>query len=207
MRSLLAMLLVLGAGAVHAQGWYLGADAGVARLHVDRGALDGRLAALGVAGISSSLDRDSLAVRLHAGYELNRNFAIEIGYVNLGEATYNATSTVPANGRGEASAKAAGADVLARLIIPVTARLSPYLFAGGAYMQVRGSANGSVPGIAIVATRKVSDVVPVAGVGVEARLAPSISARLQWARYFDLGDSMIGRADVSMLSAGLSARF
>lgn len=207
MRSLLAVLIVLGASPVLGQGWYLGADAGVARLHVEQGALDSRVAAAGVSGIASTLDRDSFAVRVHAGYEINRNMAIEVGYVNLGEATYTVTSTVPASGRGEASAKASGAEVVARLIIPVTARVSPYLFAGGAYMQVRGSASGSVPGVAIVATRTISDVVPVAGVGVEARLAPSVSARLQWARYFDLGDSTIGRADVSMVSAGLSARF
>lgn len=207
MRLLFAVLCVVGANAAGAQGWYLGADVGVARLHVDRGALDARLGALGVSGIASSLDRDSLALRARGGYEMNRNLAIEAGYVNLGEATYTATSTVPANGRGEAPAKAAGVELVARLLVPVTARFTPYLLAGGAYMQVRGSVSGSVPGLALVATRKVSDVVPVAGLGVEARLAPSVAARLQWARYFDLGDATIGRADVTMISAGISTRF
>lgn len=212
MRAVFVVALVLLTGSALGQdraerAWYLSADAGVARLHVDRAALDARAAAAGVVVRSSSLDRDAFAFRVSGGYQINRNAAIEGGYVNLGRATYGVSASLPANGSGEATARAHGFEVLARLVLPISQGVAPYVMAGGAYMQVRAALSGSVPGIAVIAARTSADVVPVLGFGVEARLAPSVAARIQWARYFDIGDDAIGRANVSMLSAGVAARF
>src|SRR6266481_3432536 len=126
------------------QGWYGGLDLGYTRLGLSSGDVDGALANQGVAG-TSTLDTSDKSFGINGGYRINRNFAAEVAYENLGSYTYSSNTGVDTiNGKFKADALS-----LAGLgIYPFTPNWSVYGKAGLAHTSVNldaSSATGATP--------------------------------------------------------------
>src|ERR1700687_2854672 len=72
-------------------------------------------------GVTISCDDKDTAWRIFGGYQVNRNFAVELGYADLGKATASGiVSGVNVNAKAEATAF----DLVAVGILPVANQLS-----------------------------------------------------------------------------------
>ena len=86
----LACLAALLSESALASGFYVVGDVSRSSVSMDRGTFDAALTGAGAVGLSSSDSGDSTQWRVQLGYEFNKNFAVEGGYIDLGRAKYRA---------------------------------------------------------------------------------------------------------------------
>lgn len=150
-------------------------------------------------------DRDT-GYKLYGGYQLNRNFAVEGGYFDLGKYSYGFdTGPVPfGTYRGESRFKGLNLDLVGTL--PVTDRLTVLGRVGAAYSRARSSVTttGLVPSGG--ASRRENDWGVKFGVGVEYAFTQALSVRAELERY-RLNDPVRNRGNIDMVSVGLVYRF
>ena len=143
------------------------------------------------AGVSCD-DKDS-AWRIFGGYQLNRNFAVELGYANLGESS--------ASGFGvTASVEASAFDVVAVGILPFTNEFSAYGKLGLYVGSLEGRSN-----VGISADESNSGL--TFGLGVRYDFTKNIGARLEWSRYASVGSDDFGETDIDLVSLGVVFKF
>jgi OmpA-OmpF porin, OOP family len=172
-----AVALTLGTSVVYAQtlqsGWYGGIDIGRTRTDAD------------------IADRTDTALGFDLGYRVNRNFALEGAYADLGKFGYN-VGGVDGNYRPKAlSLSAVGT-------MPVWDGLSVYGKAGLAHTEVKLdgplSASDSSNGLLI-------------GAGVLYDVNRNVYARAGWDRYADVGSDVTGKGNIDLYSLGVGYRF
>lgn len=171
-----AVALALGTSLAYAQetGWYGGIDVG--RSHNDADNL---------------ADRNDNGLGFDLGYRLNRNFAVEGAYADLGKFGYSAGG-VDGNYRPKAfSLSAVG-------MMPVWDRLSLYGKAGLAHTEVKldGPSDASDTGNGLLI-----------GAGVMYELNRNVYARAGWDRYADVGSDATGKGNIDLYSVGVGYRF
>ena len=133
-------------------------------------------------------DKDS-AWRIFGGYQLNRNFALEIGYANLGEAK--------ASGFGiTATQEVSAFDVVAVGSIPVADAFSVYGKLGFYSGQAETRNN-----FGVVSDDSGGGV--TFGFGVRYDFTRNLGVRAEWQRYAEVGDDI----DVNLVTLGVLFRF
>ena len=148
----------------------------------------------GVPGVTCE-DSDT-AWRALIGYQFNRNFAAEVGYVNFGQ--------VEARGPGgTATIEATAFEVVAIGMLPVADRFSIYGKAG----IYRGETDANVNTFALVTSVSESNTDLTFGVGARFDFTRNIAGRVEWQRYTDVGGGDIGEADIDMISVGAIFKF
>jgi len=145
-------------------------------------------------GTTGSCDEKDTAWRLLAGYQVNRNFAVEAGYHDLGEAK--------ASGAGvSASIKTKVWELVAVGMLPIANQFSAYGKLGGYHAKSEGTSN-------IGASADENNNGVTWGVGVQWDAIPNLGARLEWQQYHDVGgDSLGGKDNVNVISVGAIWRF
>jgi OmpA-OmpF porin, OOP family len=169
-------------------GWYAGASIGQSKY-------DGFCTNLNP-GVSCE-DTDT-ALRVFGGFRINRHFAVELGYHQLGEAT----ATAPSG--STLGFEATTFELLGLGIVPLGDRFSVYgkvgLYAG----DTKVSANG------FSTSPSRNDL--TYGIGAQYDFTPNLGVRAEWQRYQDLGSfDLMGvnlfEGDVDVMSIGLVYRF
>jgi OOP family OmpA-OmpF porin len=185
--ALLALLFAFStAAAAQDTGWYVGGSFGTS---------DVADFCTGVSGPGISCDDEDSAWRLLGGYQLNRNFALELGYSNLGE--------VGASGPGgTVTAEATAWELVGVGSIPLGA-VSLYGKAG----VYRGETDASINTVLLVGSASESNTDLTFGAGVRFDVARNVAMRGEWQRYQDIGGGEIGESDVDVLSVGVLVRF
>lgn len=193
-KSLALIGLALAAGALapnvalaQSSGVYLGGGIGQSKARDGCGALGG-------IGFTGSCDDTDTAWKIFGGYQINPNFAIEAGYVDLGK--------FRASGLGltaESKAKTWLLDAVG--ILPLANNFSVLGKAGlhrwDADTRVVSGASASDKG---------TDFTFGFGAGYE--FNPNLGLRLEWERFQKVGrDATTGKSDVDLLSLGLRYRF
>jgi OmpA-OmpF porin, OOP family len=148
----------------------------------------------GGSGVSCS-DRDT-SWKILAGYQINRHFAVEAGYVDFG--------AVEASGPGgTARLRSHAFDLVGLGILPVGNRLSLY----GKLGIYHATSDGKVRTVLLNADTSDDATDLTFGFGASFDLTPRFALRGEWQRYTDVGGSDIGKADVDVLSVGALWRF
>ena len=143
------------------------------------------------AGVSCD-DKDS-AWRIFGGYQVNKNFAVELGYANLGEAS--------ASGFGiTASVEASAFDVVAVGILPFTNEFSAYGKLGFYRADLEGRSNVGI-------SADESNTGLTFGLGLRYDFTKNIGARLEWSRYASVGSDDFGETDIDLVSLGVVFKF
>ena len=152
----------------------------------------------GCIGVCDVTDR---SWNVSAGYQFNRHFGVEVGYVDFGEATVSGTvAGVPATAVVESKA----VELLGVALLPLSERFAFYLKGG-----VFRSDSDSVTSGAVVGTGRENDNGFTFAGGMQYSFTPNIAARLEWQSYSDVGTGVIGleRDDVVVWRVGGRVRF
>ena len=153
------------------------------------------------AGFTGGCDDKDTAWKIFGGYQFNRHFGAEVGYVDLGEFTANGTI---AGAPASASAEAKGFEVVGVGMIPFTQQLSAYGKAGLFRWDVdsRATAGAASAG----GGDKGTDF--TYGVGLKYDFTRNLAGRLEFQRYNNVGEaSTTGQSDVNLWTLGVAFKF
>jgi OmpA-OmpF porin, OOP family len=137
----------------------------------------------GCAGLGSC-DKKDTAWRILGGYQVNRYFAAELGYHNLGEASAAAGAT-----EGKAW------ELVGVGAYPFANQFSVY----GKLGVYRGELKGP--------SGKENNSDLTYGAGLQYDLLKNVGLRGEWQRYNKMGGGNVAETDVDVLSAGVVYRF
>ncbi|WP_159564449.1 porin OmpA [Budvicia diplopodorum] len=173
--------------------WYTGAKVGWSSYH-DTGFYNGALN-------NDNTHPNQLGAGAYVGYQANQYVGFELGYDWLGRMTYR--------GDDSGAYKAQGIQLTTKLSYPIMNDLDLYTRLGA--MGWRGDAKIHPSAANGGGEYKAHEtgVSPLAAVGVEYAITPSIATRLdyQWVNNIGDGDSVGTRPDNGMLSLGVAYRF
>ncbi|HEY6610992.1 MAG TPA: porin family protein [Pseudomonas sp.] len=145
---------------------------------------------------ASSLDDDDTAYKLGLGLQLNRYFAIEGTWVDLGE--FSASDAVGGTSlSADVEISGFGANLVGRL--PFDHGLSVYAKAGWHQLESDASVRLSGPGGSFSESDDETDTVNSWAVGAAWQFYPQFSVVGEYERYLDVGDDV----DVEFWSLGL----
>jgi OOP family OmpA-OmpF porin len=174
-------------------GFYAGGAIGQSRL---KGACD---------GLTIACDDKDTAWKIFGGYQFNKNFGLEVGYVDMGKANASGTITgVAVNGE----IKGKGWEFLGVGTIPFTGNLSGYGKLGLVRWDVDAFASAALGGNIAVGNASDKGTSATYGLGLKYDFTKNVGARLEWQRYNNIGnDSTTGQGDVDLYSVGIVFKF
>jgi OOP family OmpA-OmpF porin len=179
--------------------YYGGVSVGQSKTQVDaNGVTSGLLP--GVSAASSSTDEKDTAYKLFGGYQFNRNLAIEGGYFNLGNNSFNAVTSPAGTLAGETKAQGLNLDLVGTL--PLTERLSALARIGAHHTWSKSTFSGTGAAAAVAGSSKRDDSGYKVGLGLQYELNPSMWIRGELERY-RVKDAVGQRANVDLLSVSL----
>ena len=205
----IAMLFALGAGVAQAapadRGWYAGLDVGRSNLRLNGSDLDGVFANQGITS-STSIDGHDTNLGANVGYRLNRNFALEGGYIDFGKFDFNAAASAPGADTIQGDYKAHAWSFSAVGTAPIDNRWSLYAKGGVTRTSADLSAS-SATGATAPAGASASGTGALLGVGTSYDFTRSLYGKLEADRYTHVGDSNTGRGDIDVYTVGVGLRF
>ena len=185
---LFALVAVCTPSMAQDSGWYAGVGLGSSKA---KGACDG------VTGPGISCDDTDMAYKIFGGYQINKNFAAEFGYTDLGKAEASVS------GFGSASIKATGFEVVGVGIMPINPQWSVY----GKLGFFRWDAKLD-DGTGLIGSASASGTDLTYGVGVGWNLSKNVALRAEYQQYNNVGDEeTTGQADVSVMGINGIFRF
>lgn len=184
--------------------FYGGVSLGQSRAKIDEDRITSTLSGVGLTTTSMTRDEHDTAYKLFGGYQLNRNFAIEGGYFDLGKFGFSST-TVPAGTlNGQIRLRGVNVDLVGTL--PLTGGLSAIGRVGAQYAQARDTFSGT-------GAVSVQDPNPGKraanykfGAGLQYEISPSFLVRAEAERY-RINDAVGNHGDVNLFSVSLVVPF
>jgi len=169
---------------------------------------------LDVLDIESSLDDSDIGWGLQVGYRFNSYLAAEVGYVNLGEALYEATLTVDDGDEVfpvEVSSRivSSGPTTAILGILPLGERLDAHVKAGAYLADTRMRARvRDVEFDDNIAHQEVDagELETFLGIGGAWNINDSYSLRFEYQRFLDVGDDDNGEGDIDLFALSLLFR-
>lgn len=147
----------------------------------------------GTSGPGITCDDSDTALGIFAGYQINQNFAAELGYHDLGKAT--------ASGAGvTAEVKATAWDLVAVGMLPFANQFTGYGKLGLYYGKAEGSSN-----VGLSASDTNTGL--TYGLGVQWDPMKQLGVRVEYQVFNDVGGDNVGKSDVSVISIGALWRF
>ena len=203
--ALITLLVAATATSAFAGEGYFVASVGQSDADISKSSIDQALSSAGVTGISSTLSKTDTAYKLQLGYQFNKNFALEGGYVDLGKANYSTTFT---GGSAKAEAKSAGINIAAVGILPVNESFSVFGKLGVIYAKVDVAASATGTTSTAFTSANSTDFKPNVGVGASYQINKDVGVRAEYERFGKIGKSSVtGEADVDLFSAGVVVKF
>lgn len=184
--------------------WYAGASLGQARATIDRQRIGQSLTANGATLTSMTTDERALGYSLFLGKQLNRNFAIEAGYFDLGKFSVDAITSGNGTFRGEAGFKGGNVDLVGQY--PLTERFSLLGRVGMQYARTTTHFTGNRLAAVTNPNPTESKLNAKFGVGLEYKFSEALAMRGEVQR-FKMNDAVGNRGDVDLLSVGLVYKF
>lgn len=180
--------------------WYVGAGAGRSKATIDQDRLVRSLMENGASSVAYSSDERATAYKIFMGKQLNRNFALEGGYFDLGTFSFDA-STVPAGSlSGRIRFRGLNLDLLGQL--PLSERFSLYGRVGMNYAKTSTSFTGNRL-LAVTSPHQTERKLnPKVGLGLEYKFTEALAMRGEVERH-RLNDAVGNRGDVDFYSINL----
>jgi len=190
---LLCMLATCPLAAEKEEGFYIGGSFGAARMDTSTSERDlaNQLRAFGFTSADVQFDDRSSAFKVLAGYRVNRNFAVEGYFADLGKYNLSVSTTGPATaGSGDLKARGLGFDAVG--IMPLSGRLSGLGRVGIIFWESKGNFEGE-------SSSDDGSELKI-GIGLEWKLNSNVSLRGEF-EYYNFEEAL------GVLSVGLLYRF
>ena len=207
----LAVFAVLGTVAspwVMAQdsttGPYIGASIGGTKAKFNNDSVNSALVGQGFTVRSRSEDNSSTGYKLFGGYQLNRNFAVEGGYFDLGRFNYALNTTPIGTFSSDTRVRGLNLDLVGML--PLSDQFSVFGRVGAAYAQSRANSirTGALPLNNSSTNRKDTNL--KVGLGLQYAITEALAVRAEVERY-RINDPIRNRGHIDMASVGLVYSF
>ncbi len=185
-------------------GWYGGANVGQSRAKIDDPRIAAQLLGAGLTTTSMVDNSRDTGYKLFGGYRVNKNFALEGGYFNLGQFGY--TTTTSPLGRLNGNIKLQGVNLDAVGMLPLSEKFSAFGRVGLNYAQARDNFTSS--GFVTVPNPNPSksQLNYKFGAGVQYDFTQALGMRLEAERY-RINDAVGNMGDIDLVSLGLVYRF
>ncbi len=156
-------------------------------------------------GVPISCDDKDTGWKIFGGYQINKHFGAELGYVDLGQATAAGTvGGVTVN----ASIKATAWELMGVGTLPIADNFSAYGKLGFFRWDAEATASVAVPGAFAVGSLSDTGTDFTYGLGLKYHFTKNIAARVEWQRYTNVGNGAgNGKSDVDLLSLGVVFKF
>lgn len=195
--------------------WYGGANIGQATATIDNAKIRAQLQAGGLTTRSLSNDDSDLGYKFFGGYQIDKSFAVEAGYFNLGEFGYTATTEPSGSLAGKIKLQGLNVDAVGILpfaekfmdMLPFfTGKFSAFGRIGAQYAQVKDTFRRT--GAVTVTNRNPSKstINYKAGLGLQYDFSNALGMRAEVERY-RINDAIGSKGDFNMYSMGLVYRF
>ena len=198
--ALMAGVFSPSALAQQASGWYGGANAGRTAATIDDARISNTLRASGFTSSAIQNDDRNTGFKVFGGYQLNRNFAVEGGYFDLGKFGYTATTVPQGTLTGDIKLKGLNLDVVG--LLPLSDRFSAFGRVGLNYAQARDTFRGTGAVTVRNPNPSMRDTNLKLGAGLQYAVTDALSVRGEIERY-RVNDAVGNRGHVDMVSVGL----
>ena len=180
--------------------YYGGLAIGQSRARIDEERITAGLLGAGLSTTAMTRDEKSPAYKLFGGYQINRNFALEAGYFDLGKFSFTSTTLPAGTLSGQIKLQGINLDLVGTL--PVSEHLSVLGRVGvqAARARDRFSGTGAV-GVANPSPSQRAANYKL-GAGLQYEFSPSFWMRGEAERY-RVNDAVGNRGDVNMVSVSL----
>jgi OmpA-OmpF porin, OOP family len=185
-------------------GWYGGLNIGQSRAKIDDARITSSLLGAGFTATSIDDDDHGTGFKLFGGYKLNRNFAVEGGYFNLGKFGFTATTVPPGALSGKIKLQGLNLDLVG--ILPITEKFSAFGRAGLDYAEARDSFSGTGAVTVLNPSPSKRQMNYKFGAGLQYDFTESLGMRLEAERY-RINDAVGNKGDIDLFSVGLVYRF
>ncbi len=185
-------------------GWYAGANLGSASTSIDGAKINSGLVGNWFNSSTTVKDEHSTGYKVFGGYRLDKNFALEGGYFDLGSFGYTAT-TVPA-GTLNGTIKITGLNLDLVGTMPLNEKFSAFGRVGLNYAHTRDSFSSTGAVLVGNPNPSKSDANYKLGLGLQYALTESLAVRAELERY-RVNDALGSRGNIDLVSAGLIYRF
>lgn len=185
-------------------GWYGGANIGQSIATIDHDRISNELLGSGLTTTSIADDDRDRGFKLFGGYQVNKYFAVEAGYFDLGQFSFLA-NTVPI-GTLNGNIKVRGVNLDAVGILPITEKFSAFGRIGVAYAHTDGSFAGTGAVSVLNPSPSARDTNLKVGLGVQYAFTDALSLRAEIERY-RINDAVGNKGDIDLASIGLVYRF
>ena len=175
--------------------WYLGAGLGQGRATIDKPRLERALSANGDIVTGFTTDQRDLGVRLFLGKQINRYLAVEGGYADLGDFSFNSTTTNGGALKGQASFRSLTLDLLGQL--PLSQRFSLLGRAGVNYTHTDTTFSGNRLAGVTSCGQEQKKAGPSLGLGLEYKFSEALAVRAEAIRS-RVSDAVGNRGDVDL---------
>ncbi|WP_342219377.1 outer membrane beta-barrel protein [Rickettsiella endosymbiont of Miltochrista miniata] len=155
----------------------------------------------------NDLSNNGLAGRVALGYQFNQNFAVEAGYLQLGERKVD-TSKIGATTQSTLKLQQNAIDLVGKGIMPLGSNFNVYGKLGVAYVTsnidntTTGSGNTSTTDLNRTANVAKHKWAPEAAVGVSYDITPNVSVDTSWTHIQPLGNNKPGNIDFVAVGVG-----
>jgi opacity protein-like surface antigen len=167
------------------------------------------------AALNKNLADNGLAGRIAIGYQFNQNFAVEAGYLQLGQSKVNLgvihENNIPI-GEGSLKLQQNAIDLVGKGILPLASNFNVYGKLGVAYVTSDVKGTFQAPGIPIInvdfnnnANIAKHKWAPEAAIGVSYDITPNVSVDTSWTHIQPLGKNKPGNID--FVAVGLGYNF
>lgn len=150
--------------------------------------------------IAGTCDDSDIAYKIYGGLEVNEYISMEVGYANLGEVEYTAPTGTRSNH-----------GMTLQLVGSYALNPSFTLLARGGMNILNTEVDGAI--VNVIDSTSVNnagdtDVSWSLGLGAQYNFTKSVGLRVEWERYFEVGDpDSTGEADIDLISAGVVFKF
>ncbi|WP_126452971.1 outer membrane beta-barrel protein [Sulfuriflexus mobilis] len=182
--------------------WYVGASAGRTDYDLSESDFDAAFAAAGFTSSTDIEDTDT-GYKAFVGWQFHKNFAVELGYVDLGTYDIDTIITAPVSATFNGDADVDGYSLSLVGSYPATDNFSVIGRLGAYFWDVNSQGTASVGATAVNLNGDDSGTDIVLGVGAQYDFNKTIGIRAEYEVYKDVGDE----DDIDFLSAGIVVRF
>lgn len=180
--------------------WYIGAGIGRTKANINQSKIINSLMDSGASSVLFNANEKDTAYKFILGKQLNKYFAVETGYFDLGKFNFNAVTTPPGTLNGEVGFKGINLDLLGQL--PLSEQFSVYARFGMHYTK----ANANFTGNRLLAVTNPSSsenkLNAKIGLGMEYKLTQALAVRGEVER-LRVNDAIQNRGDVDFYSISL----